>query len=120
MTPLPLLDWSPKAHARAGDRATSHEAASQARGLAQQHSARILGHLVAIRPMGATKDEIAEATGLDSVAVARRMRDLERASLVIDTGSTRRSASGRQATVWRAVLTALTPAPPAPTMASSG
>ena len=104
MTPLPLLDWRPEAHARAKDRATSHDAARQAGGVAQQHSTRILACLRGVWPHGATKDEIAQATSLDSVAVARRMRDLERAGLVLDTGGTRRSASGRQATVWRVII----------------
>ena len=102
MSALPLLDWKPETHARRHDRATSHEAARQAGGLAHQHATRILAHLVAIAPMGATKDEIAAATGMDSVAVARRMRDLERAGEIIDTGTTRQTMSGRRATVWGA------------------
>lgn len=47
-----------------------------------------------------TKDELAGHTGLDSVAVARRMAQLRDDLLVRDSGKTRPTATGRAATVW--------------------
>ncbi len=47
-------------------------------------------------------EDIACTTGLDYHAVARRISDLKRAGLVVDTGIRTKNASGRAAAVWRA------------------
>lgn len=84
--------------ARRRDPATSHAAADRAKDLAHQHHILILG---ALRQGSAGKDRIAKRAGLTSVAVARRMIELQRALAVADTGLTETSDSGRQERVWR-------------------
>ena len=82
--------------ARSTDLPTSHAAAASAVRFARDHEARILAALV--RPM--TCYEIAEATGLDHVAVARRMRKLVDDAKVSASDETRAGPTGRQCTVW--------------------
>ena len=90
--------FRPEIAARRSDPATSRAAASQARALAADHHARILA---ALRDRGAAgKSEIAERTGLDGVAVARRMAEMQRAGLVRLTGEQVLSAAGRAEREW--------------------
>lgn len=86
--------------ARRADPATSKAAASAA-SFATGHCALILSALREHGPQ--TKDELASRTGLESVAVARRMATLRDQLLVRDSGLTRKTATGRAATVWEAM-----------------
>lgn len=83
--------------ARASDPATSHIAASAARGLAQRHAEKIL-ECLQMGPLG--KDGIASLSGLDGVAVARRLPELQRDGLVDVTGKTVVSRTGRPEREW--------------------
>ena len=85
--------------ARASDPDTSHIAAEAAGTLARRHKALILAWLRG-NPGGGNKDRIAAGTGIDHIAVARRMRELSRDGLVQDSGYRARTGSGRPATVW--------------------
>lgn len=51
--------------------------------------------------MGMTPEEIGDTTGLTSVQVTRRVKDLGDAKVIYDSGLTRKHRSGRSATVWR-------------------
>ncbi|WP_460456332.1 hypothetical protein [Arenimonas alkanexedens] len=84
--------------ARRHDPGTSKQAARQAQNFAAGHCRQILDSLRQHGPQ--TKDELAANTGLDSVAVARRMATLRDQLLVRDSGTTRPTATGRAATVW--------------------
>ena len=95
---LPL--FAPRA--RRTDPETSKLAAESMVGAARDHRDRILAHLRAIAPAAANKDEIGAAIGLDNVQVARRCGELRDAGLIVDSGETRPSKSGRAATCWRA------------------
>jgi len=53
--------------------------------------------------MGMTADEIAMATGMTLVQIARRTSDLESSGIIYKTGLTRKTRTGRIATVWRLV-----------------
>lgn len=84
--------------ARKTDPVTSKAAASAAQAFAAGHCRQILDSLREHGPQ--TKDELARHTGLDSVAVARRMAQLRDQLLVRDSGLTRPTVTGRAATVW--------------------
>lgn len=84
--------------ARRRDPATSQEAASRVSNFAAGHYAGIRCALV-IGP--ATIYEIAARTGLDHVAVARRLSEMERAGIAEPTTETRPGPTGRQCRVWR-------------------
>lgn len=84
--------------ARRTDPETSKRAARQAQAFAGGHCLQILQALAQHGPQ--TKDELAGHTGLDSVAVARRMAQLRDDLLVRDSGKTRPTTTGRAATVW--------------------
>ncbi len=94
-TPQLALDFT---LARRTDPSTSKAAAAAAQSFAHGHCRQILDSLRQHGPQ--TKDELAEHTGLDSVAIARRMAQLRDALLVRDSGLTRRTKTGRAATVW--------------------
>lgn len=79
--------------ARTRDPHTSKAAASRAREFAANHEARILGHMHG-RPAMHYR-EIAAATGMEPVAVARRLRGLER------KGCIRRDGERGGMTCWR-------------------
>lgn len=87
---------------RSTDPHTSAAAAEQAKAFAQQHHARILMVLRDHGPRG--KDGIARLSGLDRVAVARRMKELQRIGLVALTGKDVLSAAGRPEREWVSVL----------------
>lgn len=63
------------------DPVTSHVAAQRALVFKDNHESRIFGVLYCC-PNGSTYREIAEASGLEPVAVARRMKGMERRGLI--------------------------------------
>ena len=91
--------YRPEIAARRHDPATSHAAASQARALAADHHGRILA---ALQDGAAGKTALAARTGLDGVAVARRMAEMQRAGLIRLTGEQVLSAAGRSEREWKA------------------
>ena len=91
------LEFNPLTLARRGDPETSKAAAAGARELRNDHLAKI-GR--ALDAGDKTKDEIASATGLDHIRVARRMKEGEDARMWRRSGQTRPSRTGRQETVW--------------------
>lgn len=84
--------------ARKSDPVTSHAAAGEAEQFANKHSDRILACLDANGPLG--KDGIARITGINGVAVARRLPELERDGFVKPTGNKRQSNTGRLEREW--------------------
>jgi len=103
--------------ARSSDPETSKLAAKAAGSLVINHHRLIIDALSeesAKENIGLTSDEIAIATGLTLVQVARRTSDLESKCILSDlslfptgiiykTGLTRKTRTGRIATVWRLV-----------------
>jgi len=85
--------------ARTIDPITSHAAASSASAFIFDHHAKILAALEIDGP--ATIHEIAARTGINHVAVGRRMKELEEQFLAHRNGSTRPSPLGRQCMVWQ-------------------
>ena len=84
-------------HARRTDPETSHKAAARVREFAGEHHRRILA---AISPYsGSTIYQIAAQSGLDHVAAARRMGELEKAGKVYAEGE-RPGPTGRMCRVW--------------------
>lgn len=98
MTEQLAIDFTKRA--RRVDPATSKTAAGRAAEFAHGHHAIIVGDLVTRGP--GTYVEIAERTGLDRHAVARRLKELERGRVVERMAETRPSPSGRDCAVWRA------------------
>jgi predicted ArsR family transcriptional regulator len=99
MTQENLFDAA--SHARANDPATSHAAAERV-DFAASHCRKILAALEKHGPMGKTR--IAAACGLDGVAVARRLADLQRDGLAHPiNGATEKSGTGREERIWRSV-----------------
>ncbi len=83
---------------RASDPITSFMAADSAKELAKHHANAILLCLSTVGPLG--KDGIAKHTGIDGVAVCRRLPELERDGHAKPTGKHVNSASGRQEREW--------------------
>lgn len=96
--PGPLFAPRASTLSRADDRQTSRDAGSSVGEFVHEHERLILE---ALAHGHGTKDEIADRCGLSEQQVIRRMARLERLRLVEDTGTTRRTTSGRMATVWR-------------------
>lgn len=84
---------------RRKDPATSEAAAARVAEFAGEHERLILA---ALAVGDGTKDELAARCGLTEQQVVRRLRGMERAGTIARTDQTRPTASGRQATVWRA------------------
>jgi predicted ArsR family transcriptional regulator len=58
--------------------------------------------LVALESMtDGTAEEIAQACGLQTHEVGKRLKELSVAGRIAETGETRRQTSGRMARVWR-------------------
>lgn len=76
------LDIPFPALARRTDPATSHCAAHNAQAFKAKHEARIFGALHDAAPGGLTYREIAQLTGMEPVAVARRLKSMERRGLI--------------------------------------
>lgn len=85
--------------ARQTDPATSHIAAQMAIVFIEDHCSLILA---ALHQGPAGKTALAEATGLDHVAIARRLPELERQGKARPTGRTVRSGAGRPEREWAA------------------
>lgn len=68
--------------ARACDPVTSHKAAERAQGFKAKHEATIFGAICEAGDNGATYKEIAKMTGMEPVAVARRLKGMERRGLI--------------------------------------
>lgn len=89
-----------EARARHSDPVTSHQAAERSVEFSGKHASAIFCWLKD-HPAGGTKDEIARGTGIDAIAVARRIKELRDTAGVHDSGETRKTPTGRNATVWR-------------------
>ena len=92
--------------ARKTDPETSKLAAKAAGSLVINHQRLIIDAVSkesAKDNMGFTSDEIAIVTGLTLVQIARRTSDLESSGIIYKTGLTRKTRTGRIATVWRLV-----------------
>ena len=85
--------------ARKTDPATSHAAASRTKEFRARDISKIYAALKAYGPQ--TSHELATRTGLTSVAVARRMRELCGKLLIHATHETRPGPSGRECTIWK-------------------
>ena len=84
--------------ARASDPVTSHAAAARAGGLASRHQRQILAALLE-GPAGASG--IATRCGLLPHQVNKRIAELERDGLIVQTGRTVTSSSGRGEREWQ-------------------
>lgn len=84
---------------RCTDPVTSYQAADQIKEVAPNHFKIILEALKEHGPMG--KDGIAQKTGLNPNAVARRLPELQKLDLVTTTGKTVKSLSGREEREWK-------------------
>jgi len=82
--------------ARSTDPVTSFEAAEQVK--PEKHFQMILECLKTHGPLG--KDGIAYLTGLESVAISRRLPELQMMGLVKLTGKTIKSSKGRNEREW--------------------
>jgi predicted ArsR family transcriptional regulator len=98
VNPQLALDFSKRARRR--DPQTSHDAAARLAEFAHDHHAKILGSLVTEGK--GTIHEIAASTGLDHVAVARRLPELEALMVARPTQETKPSPKGRACRVWEA------------------
>jgi len=85
--------------ARNSDPLTSHLAADQLK-TPQKHFQIIHLALIEHGPMG--KDGIAQKTGLEPNAVARRLAELQKLGLITLTGRTVQSRSDRKEREWKA------------------
>ena len=82
--------------ARSDDPITSFEAADQVK--PEKHFRMIVDCLKTHGPLG--KDGIANLTGLESVAISRRLPELQTMGLVKLTGKTIKSSKGRNEREW--------------------
>jgi len=92
--------------ARKTDPETSKLAAKAAGSLVINHQRLIIDAVSkesAKENMGLTSDEIAIETGLTLVQIARRTSDMGSSGIIYKTGLTRKTRTGRIATVWRLV-----------------
>ena len=71
------LDFDSKPLARRNDPETSKDAAERASRFVGKHEATIFAWLCGCHPAGQTYRQIASGTGLEPVAVARRMKGLQ-------------------------------------------
>lgn len=85
--------------ARRDDPETSKAAARSAHGLAAAHRHLIL--VVLGDGVARTADEIASQCELDSIKVSRRLGEMRDAGLIVTTGETKPTPSGRAAMTWR-------------------
>lgn len=82
--------------------ATSREAAISMHRPAAQLRERVRAFIAGRGDSGATDEEIAASLQLNPSTARPRRCELVEAGLVVDSGITRATHSGRQATVWRA------------------
>lgn len=88
-------------HARGANPQTSFDAAESMQEIAAQQQRHLYDALVAFGPQ--TCDEIDQRLGWRPTTAGRRMSDLVREGLARDTGQTRPTRSGRQATIYCAI-----------------
>lgn len=84
---------------------TSLAAAASQSGKAEVDEARVLDHIRACGPLGATDDEIEIALHLLHQTASARRRGLVLKDFVVDSGRVRLTRSKRFATVWIATTT---------------
>lgn len=89
-----------RSRARRHDPSTSKDAALRSTSFAANHENRIAAALSELGARGGTIYELATATGLDHVAVARRMKKLEADGRAVRPGARRATPSGGAAAVW--------------------
>ena len=82
---------------------TSRAAAKAIEPVAGTQRARILMTLRGWVYTGATDGELCFMCELDGSTVRPRRQELQKAGLIVDSGRTRKTSSGRDATVWVAV-----------------
>lgn len=99
MTDLHQMTLDEIRRARRNDPETSKAAAARSHGLAAAHRHKIL--VVLADGVARTADEIAEQCELDSVKVSRRLGEMRDAGLIVTTGETKPTPSGRAAMCWR-------------------
>lgn len=87
---------------RAHDPVTSFEAAESIKESVSEHHQIILDCLIKHGALG--KDGIAARTNLDSNQVARRMNEMRVLGLVMLTGNTVKSNTGRNEREWQAAI----------------
>ena len=95
-----LFDARPPAQAASR---TSVQAAERIREDAGTLRGRVLAYLRGAGARGGTDEEIQAALDMNPSTERPRRGELVEAGFVIDSGSTRPTRSGRQATVWLAV-----------------
>lgn len=87
--------------ARTLDPTTSHEAAEQIKESAPIHMQKIHDCLHEHGPLG--KDGIARLTGMNPNQISRRLPEMMKMKLVVETGQVVLSDSGRKEREWRAL-----------------
>lgn len=88
------------ARARNDDPVTSHLAADMVVQFASDHQ-RLITNWLKANEAGGTIYEIAGGTGIDHIAVARRMKELETLGHADRSDLTRPTPTGRKAKVWK-------------------
>jgi DNA-binding MarR family transcriptional regulator len=89
------------ARARRADPETSHAAAASMSRFITQAERKVLDALRSRGEAGATSEELARFLAVPLVNVSPRMRPLADKGYVVDSGVTRKGASGRGQIVWR-------------------
>lgn len=82
--------------------ATSNAAAKSIKPAAGTLRRTLLDFLRFVGPEGATDEEMQHGTGMNPSTQRPRRGELQRMGLIEDAGTTRPTASGRKAVVWRA------------------
>ncbi len=93
--------FDPRPLARRSDPETSHEAAARVTEFLVTHDAIILAVLRERPFSGFNSEQIADRCSLTQVQVARRMKHLADAGVVIRTAEATPQRSTREATVWK-------------------
>jgi len=93
--------FDPKTLARSKDPETSHISAKMAGGILKGDQAKIMNFPDGIHPMSATYKDIAGGTGLEPVAVNRRLNELKKQGRIVEAGTTLLD-SGRPGRTWMA------------------
>jgi len=82
------------------DRKTSIDAAKAIKPNAATLRRKVLDAIEAAGPHGLTDQEIQDRLGMEGNTERPRRRELESAGFIKDSGTTRKTATGRKATVW--------------------
>lgn len=96
----PIREWAPKSHAHTNDPQTSHDAAISAAAIATHQIGKVYV-IYKSHPEGLTSEECTALTDIPKADVMKRVTDLQKQGLIMNSGKTRPNASGRKATVWR-------------------